>query len=495
MARQWRDIALIMRDRQYSEDEDLEIDIFDVQCKHWGIVLRHLFGVSLGTGDYGHLTIEHAPMLMRRFRSMTRYSNQGFEAAHKLQRQLYSRATNHDCLKPASSLEDMLVHSYAERLLAVRYSFRQAKESIISGKPFYYRGCGWRRKTVPWSNEDKEWIESINNLLDMMLGPDHLEFEQTPDTKYCIVSPHSVPEYEYDHQKWEDEFTLGQKSQSPCKTSETPGEPPRKLPKLSSKPPVKRELNLKPKAGLQDTSVIKKFINLPTCNPIRVPCVPAWGGTFGSITLVNTCPIDNFLTIVYFHLKDVPQISKKLSELSEPWAKDLVSMESFFDKKEFTQGKIEWLRYFSQFDFSVASGTFDIWGNEFDLFWKRCDSLLQNAAQSTCSSEQCPKKKETMTATGINIMEVASQKMSETYLEAALREWLLPAPSQCGKLFSKPPPSTADAILGPQTLDLTTVSLINPTFVMGYVPIPREHSVTKRPLPYQFLCITLLPMV
>ena len=75
------------------------------QCKHWGIVLRHIFGVSLGTGDYGHLTIEHAPMLMRRFRSMTRYSNQGFEAAHKLQRQLYSRATNHDCLVPASSCE------------------------------------------------------------------------------------------------------------------------------------------------------------------------------------------------------------------------------------------------------------------------------------------------------------------------------------------------------------------------------------------------------
>ena len=161
MAKQWKEIALVLRDRQFDETEDLEIDIFDVevnnlnefflpiiivvvvvfhictlspvpsfsaplrlllfvlylsyyyhfltcdcfQCKHWGIVLRHIFGVSLGTGDYGHLTIEHAPMLMRRFRSMTRYSNQGFEAAHKLQRQLYSRATNHDCLVPASSCE------------------------------------------------------------------------------------------------------------------------------------------------------------------------------------------------------------------------------------------------------------------------------------------------------------------------------------------------------------------------------------------------------
>lgn len=159
MAKQWKEIALVLRDRQFDEIEDLETDIFDVevnnlnefflpiiivvvfhictlspvpsfsaplrlllfvlylsyyyhfltcdgfQCKHWGIVLRHIFGVSLGTRDYGHLTIEHAPMLMRRFRSMTRYSNQGFEAAHKLQRQLYSRATNHDSLVPASSCE------------------------------------------------------------------------------------------------------------------------------------------------------------------------------------------------------------------------------------------------------------------------------------------------------------------------------------------------------------------------------------------------------
>ena len=159
MAKQWKEIALVLRDRQFDEIEDLEIDIFDVevnnlnefflpiiivvvfhictlspvpsfsaplrlllfvlylsyyyhfltcdgfQCKHWGIVLRHIFGVSLGTRDYGHLTIEHAPMLMRRFRSMTRYSNHSFEAAHKLQRQLYSRAKNHDCLAPASSCE------------------------------------------------------------------------------------------------------------------------------------------------------------------------------------------------------------------------------------------------------------------------------------------------------------------------------------------------------------------------------------------------------
>ncbi|KAK3722847.1 hypothetical protein QZH41_007802 [Actinostola sp. cb2023] len=76
---------------------------FITMCKEWGYVLRHLFGNQLGTGDYGHLTIEHASMLMRRFGSMRNYSGQGFEASHKLHRQLYAKATNHDLKEPGDS--------------------------------------------------------------------------------------------------------------------------------------------------------------------------------------------------------------------------------------------------------------------------------------------------------------------------------------------------------------------------------------------------------
>ena len=31
-----------------------------LQCKEWGFLLKELFGRSLGTGDYGHLLIDHA---------------------------------------------------------------------------------------------------------------------------------------------------------------------------------------------------------------------------------------------------------------------------------------------------------------------------------------------------------------------------------------------------------------------------------------------------
>ena len=66
-------------------------------------MLKELFGSSLDTGDYGHLTIDHAPMLMRKFLSMTEFSQQGFEAAHKDQRQLWLKASSHDQQGEASS--------------------------------------------------------------------------------------------------------------------------------------------------------------------------------------------------------------------------------------------------------------------------------------------------------------------------------------------------------------------------------------------------------
>ena len=111
-------------------------------------------------------------------------------------------------------------------------------------------------------------------------------------------------------------------------------------------------------------------IDLPTRTAIHVPRVPGCGGTFRNVMLINPCPVDNFLTIVYTRLKDVPQTSTRLSLIQESWAKDLVPIEKMFDQREFFRGKIEWLRPFPQFDFSGASDTVDVWGNECILFWQ-----------------------------------------------------------------------------------------------------------------------------
>ena len=53
-------------------------------------------------------------------------------------------------------------------------------------------------------------------------------------------------------------------------------------------------------------------------------------------------------------------------------------------------------------------------------------------------------------------MEISSEALAETYLEAAIRKWQLPAPTQCGKEFARQPPPNADAILGPPHLDVSS---------------------------------------
>lgn len=103
-----------MRDKVFKQDEDQLIDIYEVKCKEWGFLLKKLFGHHLGTGDYGHLVVDHSAMLLRHFRSMYKYSGQGFESSHKLHRQLYSRATNHDASGPGQSLNQILTHWYQQ---------------------------------------------------------------------------------------------------------------------------------------------------------------------------------------------------------------------------------------------------------------------------------------------------------------------------------------------------------------------------------------------
>ena len=72
-------------------------------CKEWGFLLRKLFGMHLGTGDYGHLFIDHSAMQLCHFHALYKYSGQGFEASHKLHRSLYLKATNHDSSAPGQS--------------------------------------------------------------------------------------------------------------------------------------------------------------------------------------------------------------------------------------------------------------------------------------------------------------------------------------------------------------------------------------------------------
>ncbi|CAB4042260.1 Hypothetical predicted protein, partial [Paramuricea clavata] len=119
-------------------------------CKEWGFHLHDTFGPLLGTGDYGHLIIEHASMLMRTFGSMREFSNQEFESSHKVNRRLYQQAANHNIQAKDSSVKQILTHVYIDKLLFLRLPLKKAFECFQAEKEFYFRGCGWKAKKMKW---------------------------------------------------------------------------------------------------------------------------------------------------------------------------------------------------------------------------------------------------------------------------------------------------------------------------------------------------------
>lgn len=125
--------------------------------------------------------------------------------------------------------------------------------------------------------------------------------------------------------------------------------------------------------------------------------VPPWGGVFviplgGQISLVNTCPIDNFLTIFYVLIKQHQRFAQHLSTSIESYASVLYRIVEMFDNGCFAEGKCEWLKLFPGRFNLEQPGQLNLWGNEDELFASRMISTLESTFMSTCPSKHCPSK-------------------------------------------------------------------------------------------------------
>ena len=126
--------------------------------------------------------------------------------------------------------------------------------------------------------------------------------------------------------------------------------------------------------------------------------VPPWGGVFGiplggQISLVNTCPIDNFLTIFYVLIKQQTKFAQHLSTSTESYARILIDrIVKMFDNGYFAEGKCEWLKLFPGRFNLEQPGQINLWGNEEELFVSRTTSALESTFTSTCPSKHCPSR-------------------------------------------------------------------------------------------------------
>lgn len=143
---------------------------------------------------------------------MRDYSQQGFEASHKDQRQLWLKASSHDCKGEATSIEQMLVHFYAEKILFLRYCLQEALRVIQAGKAgqnifsFHFRGCGWKKKTANWDEDEQVWVKVMNQLLTLMYGKEFFVYEYN-EKKVCMVADDSRPTFKYSAEQWNEEYS------------------------------------------------------------------------------------------------------------------------------------------------------------------------------------------------------------------------------------------------------------------------------------------------
>ena len=97
---------------------------------------------------------------------------------------------------------------------------------LLLGKAFHFRGCGWsRRKHVTWSEDDMAWIASMNELFLNIFGDDFLKYGWDKEKKRVIISPETLPSYQYDHLLWEEATPASSPTQSTPASSPTQSSP------------------------------------------------------------------------------------------------------------------------------------------------------------------------------------------------------------------------------------------------------------------------------
>lgn len=74
--------------------------------------------------------------------------------------------------------------------------------TIFEGqKKFSFRGCGWKVKSIPWSQEERVWINDMVDLFTKLFGPDYLDYQYSPDhgtTVSDTTDPRKSLHYDHD---------------------------------------------------------------------------------------------------------------------------------------------------------------------------------------------------------------------------------------------------------------------------------------------------------
>lgn len=146
----------------------------------------------------------------------------------------------------------------------------------------------------------------------------------------------------------------------------------------------------KPKAKKKKTTVKKTAKNVSkvsTGKYSELPAVAKWGGQIEGTNLVNTCTIDNALTIL--HLKFVEQAAFQTCIMNQNSAtsETLLTVFKLMSEKEFTAAKVVWLNHVHK---DVSADT-NLFGDESEFFAGYFQREWITVTTSRCFRQECPR--------------------------------------------------------------------------------------------------------
>ena len=146
---------------------------------------------------------------------------------------------------------------------------------------------------------------------------------------------------------------------------------------------------------------------VPSTCPASQLNVPPWGGAVFSTntavkTLINTCPIDNYLTIFYVIMTEHGGFYRHLQSSFELYAVQLVKIKNLFDKRMYSEGKLTWITSLFPGRFDMTRPVLDLWGNEEELSIS-CLGPSKTSYNTFCSSQACPSPTKTFVSHSISL--------------------------------------------------------------------------------------------
>ena len=157
---------------------------------------------------------------------------------------------------------------------------------------------------------------------------------------------------------------------------------------------------------------------------------PAWGGSVqygeGSLSLTNTCPIDNWLLYM--------RVSNNLYQevLTNCKEHKLLEVYSLVLAKKYDEAKFK-LAILNKL--KINKHNINFFGNEMELFTRHVRFLTTYVNKSECDSKHCPQKSNSTTHE-----ELPKLVNHQTNVELEIQKWFTESGfSKCGKLFKQKP--------------------------------------------------------